>query len=144
MEYFKRIGTKWRNFKFTPDWKSPLVLRTDQAPLLVRVLLLICKLLEVAPLAIFRHFLYDDTNERLVEYPFIWQNVEGLQGKRVLDFGCTESAIPIQAASLGAEVVGVDLRPYGHGHENFTFREGDFISTGVADAVACIYATPDG
>ena len=52
-------------------------------------------------------------NERIVELPFIHRHLmaDG-QGRRALDFGSTRSPLVLQLASLGYDVVGVDLRPY--------------------------------
>ena len=45
-------------------------------------------------------------NERIVEYPQIFQWLR--PGSVVLDIGCVTSRLPIQLASLGYEVHGVD------------------------------------
>lgn len=62
-------------------------------------------------------------NERIVEYPQIykWIRPEGV----VLDIGCVSSRLPIQLASLGYEVHGVDARPYPFQHPNFHFSQAD-------------------
>src|SRR2546428_9643071 len=50
--------------------------------------------------------------ERVVEIPFVVRHVPPVANTRILDFGCTESPLPIHLASLGYQVTGVDLRPY--------------------------------
>jgi len=63
------------------------------------------------------------TTERIVEYPqlFRWIRPQGL----VLDIGCSTSRLPIELASLGYTVYGLDIRPYPHRHENFLFVQSD-------------------
>jgi SAM-dependent methyltransferase len=58
-----------------------------------------------------------EVNERIVEIPFVHARVEG---PRVLDVGCCESQLPLELASLGYEVVAVDLRPYPLAHPRLT------------------------
>lgn len=64
-------------------------------------------------------------NERIVEYPqiFQWIKPEGI----VLDIGPVSSRLPIQLASLGYEVHGVDARPYPFRHPNFHFHNVDIF-----------------
>jgi SAM-dependent methyltransferase len=64
-------------------------------------------------------------NERIVEYP---QILRWLQPPcAVLDIGCVSSRLPIQLASLGYTVHGLDVRPYGFSHPNFTFHQTDLF-----------------
>jgi len=65
-------------------------------------------------------------NKRIVEYPqiFRWIKPEGV----VLDIGCVSSRLPIQLASLGYEVHGVDIRPYPFSHPNFHFHQVDIFN----------------
>jgi len=58
-----------------------------------------------------------EVNERIVEIPFVHARVEGA---RVLDVGCCESLLPLELASLGYDVVAVDLRPYPLAHPRLT------------------------
>lgn len=64
-------------------------------------------------------------NERIVEYPQIlrWIRPEGV----VLDIGCVTSRLPIQLASLGYKVHGVDTRIYPYTHPNFEFHKADIF-----------------
>lgn len=84
-------------------------------------------------------------NERIVEYPMVFRLLPD-RGK-VLDVGCTSSRLPLQLASLGYEVHGVDLRPYPLAHPNFTFHQVDLLaadcpfppsSFDIVTAVSCI------
>lgn len=66
------------------------------------------------------------TNERIIEYPQILQWIRP-QG-RVLDVGCVSSRLPIQLASLGYEVYGIDLSLYAPvAHPNFHFYKEDLF-----------------
>jgi SAM-dependent methyltransferase len=82
--------------------------------------------------------------ERVVEIPFVLQNLPPVAHARILDFGCTESPLPIHLASLGHRVTGVDLRPYPYAHPGFRFVHGDFIQAGFPsgefDAVVAVSA----
>lgn len=84
------------------------------------------------------------TSERIVEVPWIFANLGLPRGARVLDFGCSESPVALELASLGYRVVGVDLRPYPMTHPNLTVVQGDFLTRGFAsgefDAVVAISA----
>jgi len=64
-------------------------------------------------------------NERIVEDPqvFRWIKDDGV----ILDIGCYSSRLPIQLASLGYRVYGVDIRPYPFKHPNFQFYKADIF-----------------
>lgn len=71
-------------------------------------------------------------NERLVELPFVFSQIEmDGRGRRALEFGCTRSTLALQLASLGYDVVGVDLRPYGLVHPNLSFFQGNVLDLDV-------------
>ena len=55
------------------------------------------------------------TTERVVEYPFVFQNLSGVRGP-VLDVGCCHSRMPMALASRGFRVVGIDVAPYPYAH----------------------------
>jgi len=82
-------------------------------------------------------------NERIVEYPqiFRWIKPEGV----VLDIGCVESRLPIQLASLGYKVHGIDVRPYPFKHPNFQFHMVDIFewSPGQSFDVIILVSTLD-
>lgn len=65
-------------------------------------------------------------NERVVEYPQIlrWLRPQG----SILDIGCVSSRLPMQLASLGYTVHGLDVRPYPFRHPNFTFYRADLFT----------------
>ena len=75
------------------------------------------------------------TTERVIEYPFVFQNLDGATGP-VLDIGCCYSRLPIAMASRGFQLVGIDVKPYPFRHPNFfavcgdamglPFRDGSF------------------
>jgi SAM-dependent methyltransferase len=116
-----------KTFKFDANIKQPLVLRPVQAPLTYRLLLGTMKAVSKIPTKIFQSQLSLDSNERIVEVPFVLQNLVSPAGLRILDFGCTESVLPIYLATLGAQVIGVDLRDYDFEHPNFSFCKGNFL-----------------
>lgn len=64
------------------------------------------------------------TTERVIEYPFVFQNLERGMGP-ILDIGCCYSRLPIALASSGFRVVGVDFNPYPDRHPNFRAVRGD-------------------
>jgi SAM-dependent methyltransferase len=63
--------------------------------------------------------------ERVVEYPLTLQALADIRDGRILDVGCRYSRLPIQLASLGYQVWGIDIHPCGIRHPNFTFIRGD-------------------
>ena len=65
-------------------------------------------------------------NERIVEYPQIFQLIK--PSGVVLDIGCMTSRLPLQLASLGYQVHGIDFRMYPFKHPNFHFHKGDVLS----------------
>jgi len=66
-------------------------------------------------------------NERLVEHAFVIKNIDS-EGK-ILDVGCVESQLPIELASIGHSVYGIDIRDYPFTHPNFVFGKGDIRKT---------------
>lgn len=64
-------------------------------------------------------------NERILEYPYIFSRIR--PGVSVLDIGCTSSRLPIQLASLGYDMHGVDLIDYPFSHPNFLFYKKDIF-----------------
>lgn len=77
-----------------------------------------------------RLFLRPVVTERIVEVPFVLRRLPPEPGARVLDFGCSDSALPLEMAALGYRVTGVDLRPYPFSHPNLEFVQGDFLDDG--------------
>lgn len=72
-------------------------------------------------------------NERVIEMPFVFSNICLQKGAKILDFGCTDSKLSIELASLGYKVTGTDLREYALKHPNFTFLQGDFRKNSISD-----------
>ncbi len=64
-------------------------------------------------------------NERIVENPQILRWLGS--PCTVLDVGCVTSRLPIQLASLGFTVHGLDGREYPFKHPNFTFHKADLF-----------------
>jgi SAM-dependent methyltransferase len=81
------------------------------------------------------------TTERVVEYPFVFQSLDGVAGP-VLDVGCCHSRLPIALASRGFPVVGVDVEPYPYRHPHLRAVRGDVMrlpfATGSFGAVLAV------
>jgi SAM-dependent methyltransferase len=95
-------------------------------------------------LSIFRKGYEVFTNERIVEIPFVYKYLNLPIRARILDFGCSESMVSIELASLGYDVTGVDLNDYALTHPNFRFVKGNFLNNTFSeesfDAVVAISA----
>ena len=61
---------------------------------------------------------------RLIEYHFIHSNIEPNVKLKLLDVGCAGTTLPIELASRGHEVYGIDVIPY-RDRQNFSFVQGD-------------------
>jgi len=70
--------------------------------------------------------------ERIVEAPLIFGHLN-LEKGRILDVGCAESRLPLELASLGYEVYGIDWRKYPLEYPNFVFVQGDICKTNFLD-----------
>jgi SAM-dependent methyltransferase len=66
------------------------------------------------------------TTERVIEYPFVFQHLNGVVGP-VLDLGCCHSRLPLALASRGFEVVGMDFNPYPYRHPGLRALRGDIM-----------------
>ncbi len=62
---------------------------------------------------------------RVVELPFVFRRLRVPLGSKILDFGCNESLLSIELASMGYNVTGIDLHDYKFKHPNFSFVNGD-------------------
>jgi len=72
----------------------------------------------------FKLYLYDiSKSERIVEYGWVLKNLGDCN--TILGVGCWGTLFPIQLASLGYKVIGIDLRQYPYTHPNFRFIQGD-------------------
>jgi SAM-dependent methyltransferase len=124
----------WDTVKVDAGIKQPFVLRPTPAPLPLRFLVGASRAIGKMPTKFFKSQLRIDCNERIVEIPFVLQNLLSTAGMTILDFGCAESVLPIYLATQGAQVVGVDLREYDFEHPNFRFCKGDFLNNDFSDA----------
>ena len=66
------------------------------------------------------------TTERVIEYPFVFQHLNGVDGP-VLDLGCCHSRLPLALASRGFGVVGMDFNPYPYRHPGLRALRGDIM-----------------
>lgn len=64
------------------------------------------------------------TTERVIEYPFVFQNLDSVTGP-ILDIGCCGSGLPVALGSRGFHMVGIDFTPYPYRHPNFRAVRGD-------------------
>ncbi len=81
------------------------------------------------------------TNESIVEDVTVLRWLQ--RGPRILDIGCSSVRLPIQLASVGFQVDGLDLRPHLVPHRNFRFVRSDLFDWKPPekyDAVLCISA----
>lgn len=81
--------------------------------------------------------------ERIVEVPFAINALKELdRGARVLDVGCSESILSLYIASLGFDVLGIDVRAYPYHVPNFNFMKADIMNLpfkdGEFDAITCV------
>ena len=61
-------------------------------------------------------------SERIIEIAYVHHHIDPYgKNKRLLEFGCARSDLALQIASLGYEVIGIDLREYPFIHPNFKF-----------------------
>jgi len=81
----------------------------------------------------FRGMFVIEMNERIVERPFLYQNLDLKKGSKILEFGCCMSRLAVELASLGYKVTGVDLNDYEFKHPNLTFIHGDFFDSEFKD-----------
>ncbi len=70
-------------------------------------------------------------SERIVEIPFLFKNLRPPPPARILDFGCGESLVDLQLASLGYQVTGYDLNGYEFRHPNLEVIGGDFLKNAL-------------
>ena len=125
----------WKSFKFAANLKEPVVLRPLNVSWPIRAILAAVKTVETVSARLFQSRLSPDYNERIVEYAFALRMLgPAVSTMRILDFGCSESILPITLATIGAEVVGADIRDYEFKHPNFSFRKGDFLDAEFPDA----------
>ena len=73
------------------------------------------------------------TTERVVEYPFVFENLKRVRG-HVLDVGCCHSRLPIALASRGYHVVGLDFQSYVFRHPCLQAIRGDLMALPFAPA----------
>jgi len=95
--------------------------------MLKRIKSLFSRLLEKFNLITPKPFLYDISHcERIVEYAWVLRNLD-IEKSKILDVGCCRTLFPIMLASLGQEVIGIDLKDYEYKHPNFTFIKGNIL-----------------
>ena len=80
-----------------------------------------------------------DTNERVIEVPWIFNQLDFTKPGKVLDIGWLESSVSVSLATAGFKVTGIDLRKGELSHPNLTSVVGDIcqhtFKTGSFDTV---------
>lgn len=112
---------------FKPDFNEPIFYKVKPKNFLIKYFFYLLGLLGRIPTSWFKSLFKYEINERIVEVPFVFQNLNLEKGQEVLDFGCNESKLSMELASLGYKVTGIDLNDYHFQHRNFTFIKGDFL-----------------
>jgi len=70
----------------------------------------------------------ENTSERLIEIPLVLNAIPH-KLSRILDIGCRYSLMPLQLASVGHEMHGMDIHPYDKKHPNLQFHEESILDT---------------
>ena len=70
-----------------------------------------------------------DTNERIIEVPWIFSKLNFSQKGKILDVGWLESTISLSLATAGFSVTGIDIRKGDIEHPNITARVEDICCT---------------
>lgn len=71
-------------------------------------------------------------NERIVEYPMVFANLNLSKGK-ICDLGSAGSKLPLELASLGYSVVGVDHKTQHFTHPNLSYVKADLLHLPFSD-----------
>jgi SAM-dependent methyltransferase len=116
----------YKKLEFEAGFNEPIQQKSKNP--ILRLFLVLSELLGKLPFNKYtrNHFRYE-VNERIVEVPFVFQNMNLPKGSKILDFGCNRSKVCIELASLGYNVIGVDMLPYNFSHKNFEFIRGNFL-----------------
>jgi len=98
--------------------------------------------IELSKIFLFKfHLMKYDMNERIIERPFALNHLPNVKS-RVLEIGCADSILPLEMASLGHSVTGLDIKKYPFTHPNFTLQRGDITKISIPknyyDVVTCI------
>ncbi|PIR62140.1 MAG: hypothetical protein COY81_02535 [Candidatus Pacebacteria bacterium CG_4_10_14_0_8_um_filter_43_12] len=70
-----------------------------------------------------------DVNERIIEVPWVYSQLNFKKKGKVLDIGWLESTLPISLATAGFSVTGLDIRSGELTHPNFEGLVGDICET---------------
>lgn len=97
---------------------------------------------ELSKIFLFKFNLMNYTvNERIIERPFALNHLPNVKS-RILDIGCADSILPLEMASLGHSVTGLDIKKYPFTHPNFNLLRGDItklpLQKNSFDVVTCI------
>ena len=70
-------------------------------------------------------------NERIIEVPFVLQRLP--KSGRILDVGCSNSALSLQLACMGYQVTAIDVRHYPFSHPNLKFYQEDIAHCSIEE-----------
>jgi len=122
-----------KEFGFEPTINSAILYKLKSRNIFLKLIFGISRVLGRAPFLMFKDMFYAEINPRIIELPFLFNNLPKEKGLKILDFGCAESPIPIQMATMGHFVTGSDLQKYSFRHKNFRFLRGNFLKTKLPD-----------
>jgi len=84
--------------------------------------------IELMPLCDYkRRYMKVNFSERIVEIPFVLQNIPHDKNIRILEIGCSDSPIFMHLLNLGYQVTGVSLDDCQFSHPNFKFYKKNFF-----------------
>ena len=72
-------------------------------------------------------------DERFIEYPYVHAVIGLGRKQKILDVGCCGSQLPVELASMGHEVYGIDVLEYPLEHPNLTSVQGDICRAPFPD-----------
>jgi SAM-dependent methyltransferase len=112
-------------------------IRNEKFDKLSKKMFLVEKILYRLPQKIQEKIFTEDytVNERIFEKGFCFMQIGKFSSRieKILDVGCCWSSLPIELASLGFKVWGIDTSEYFLNHPNFTFMNGDVCSAPFSD-----------
>lgn len=74
-----------------------------------------------------RRYMKIHFSERIIEIPFVLQNIPHNKDIKILEIGCSDSPISMHLSNLGYQVAGVSLTDYPFLHPNFKFYKRNFF-----------------
>ena len=101
MNIFKKFFSE---FGFEPEFNNAVLFRLKNNNIISKFFFGVTRIIGRVPFMIFQSSFYPEINSRIVEMPFVFQNIPDNKQLKILDFGCSESALPIQLATMGYKI----------------------------------------